>query len=58
MNYNEMTQFRQRPDLPILWWDSVAPLGLPVVPEVNWMLVGSSLSVHNMCFIGTQCSEH
>ena len=28
----------------MLWWESVAPLGLPVVPDVNWMLVGSSLN--------------
>jgi len=26
----------------ILWWLSVAPLGKPVVPEVNWMLIASS----------------
>ena len=26
----------------MLWWVSVAPLGAPVVPEVNWMLIGSS----------------
>src|SRR6476620_1091748 len=26
----------------MLWWDSVAPLGNPVVPEVYWMLIGSS----------------
>ena len=26
----------------MLWWVSVAPLGEPVVPLVNWMLMGSS----------------
>jgi hypothetical protein len=26
----------------MLWWDRVAPLGKPVVPEVYWMLMGSS----------------
>ena len=26
----------------MLWWDRVAPLGNPVVPEVYWMLIGSS----------------
>ena len=26
----------------MLWWLSVAPLGKPVVPLVNWMLMGSS----------------
>ncbi len=26
----------------MLWWESVAPLGNPVVPEVYWMLMGSS----------------
>ena len=24
----------------MLWWVSVAPLGEPVVPLVNWMLIG------------------
>jgi hypothetical protein len=28
--------------LTMLWWDSVAPFGEPVVPDVNWMLIGSS----------------
>jgi hypothetical protein len=28
--------------LTMLRCDSVAPLGAPVVPEVNWMLIGSS----------------
>ena len=28
--------------LTMLWWVSVAPLGEPVVPDVNWMLIGSS----------------
>jgi hypothetical protein len=26
----------------MLWWDSVAPFGKPVVPLVYWMLIGSS----------------
>ena len=26
----------------MLWCDSVAPLGKPVVPDVYWMLIGSS----------------
>ena len=26
----------------MLWCESVAPLGKPVVPEVYWMLIGSS----------------
>ena len=26
----------------MLWWVSVAPFGKPVVPEVYWMLIGSS----------------
>ena len=26
----------------MLWCVSVAPLGVPVVPDVNWMLIGSS----------------
>ena len=26
----------------MLWWLSVAPLGKPVVPDVYWMLIGSS----------------
>src|SRR4029450_9121757 len=30
------------PLLRMLWCDSVAPLGKPVVPEVYWMLIGSS----------------
>ncbi len=32
----------KKPLLRMLRWVSVAPLGLPVVPEVNWMLIGSS----------------
>src|SRR6516165_5895808 len=32
----------KKPLLRILWCDRVAPLGKPVVPEVNWMLIGSS----------------
>src|SRR5579863_5304002 len=32
----------KKPLLRMLWCDSVAPLGNPVVPEVNWMLIGSS----------------
>ena len=30
-----------RPLLTMLWWVSVAPLGAPVVPLVNWMLIAS-----------------
>jgi hypothetical protein len=26
----------------MLWWDRVAPFGKPVVPDVYWMLIGSS----------------
>ncbi|CAM5265142.1 hypothetical protein SVIOM74S_01814 [Streptomyces violarus] len=26
----------------MLWWERVAPLGKPVVPDVYWMLIGSS----------------
>ena len=32
----------KKPLLRMLRWLSVAPLGLPVVPEVYWMLIGSS----------------
>ena len=32
----------KKPLLRMLWCVSVAPLGEPVVPEVNWMLIGSS----------------
>ncbi len=32
----------KRPLLTTLWCVSVAPFGLPVVPLVNWMLIGSS----------------
>ncbi len=32
----------KKPLLSTLWWVSVVPFGLPVVPEVNWMLIGSS----------------
>jgi hypothetical protein len=32
----------KKPLLRMLWWVSVAPLGWPVVPLVNWMLIGSS----------------
>ena len=28
----------------MLWWDRVAPLGNPVVPDVYWMLIGWSKS--------------
>ncbi|MNU08176.1 hypothetical protein D3C72_2540990 [compost metagenome] len=31
----------KRPLLTTLWWVSVAPLGLPVVPLVNWILMAS-----------------
>ena len=30
------------PLLSTLWWVRVAPFGAPVVPDVNWMLIGSS----------------
>ena len=30
------------PLLRMLWCDSVAPFGNPVVPDVYWMLIGSS----------------
>src|SRR5262249_24005313 len=32
----------KKPLFRMLWWDSVAPLGNPVVPLVYWMLIGSS----------------
>ena len=32
----------KKPLLRMLWWVRVAPLGAPVVPLVNWMLMGSS----------------
>src|SRR6266581_4016186 len=32
----------KKPLLRMLWCDRVAPLGKPVVPEVYWMLIGSS----------------
>src|SRR5882672_3418708 len=32
----------KKPLLRMLWWVSVAPFGMPVVPLVNWMLIGSS----------------
>ena len=32
----------KKPLLRILWCVSVAPFGSPVVPLVNWMLIGSS----------------
>ena len=32
----------KKPLFRMLWWVSVAPFGAPVVPEVNWMLIGSS----------------
>ena len=32
----------KKPLLRMLRWLSVAPLGKPVVPEVYWMLIGSS----------------
>src|SRR5690554_2251436 len=38
----------------MLWWVRVAPLGLPVVPEVNWMLMGSS----NCSSLWRQLVEH
>ena len=33
---------QEKPLLRMLWCDSVAPFGVPVVPEVYWMLIGSS----------------
>jgi hypothetical protein len=32
----------KNPLLSRLWWVSVAPFGKPVVPDVYWMLIGSS----------------
>ena len=32
----------KKPLLRMLWCVSVAPFGAPVVPLVNWMLIGSS----------------
>src|SRR5918911_706576 len=32
----------KNPLLRMLWWERVAPLGKPVVPDVYWMLIGSS----------------
>ena len=32
----------KKPLLRMLWWESVAPFGNPVVPDVYWMLIGSS----------------
>ncbi len=32
----------KKPLLRMLWWESVAPFGKPVVPLVYWMLIGSS----------------
>ncbi len=37
-----ITSVTKYPLLRMLWCDSVAPLGKPVVPEVYWMLIGSS----------------
>ncbi len=39
---NRIVSPRKKPLLRMLWWVSVAPLGKPVVPLVNWMLIGSS----------------
>ncbi len=39
---NFMVSEMKRPLFKILWWVRVAPLGNPVVPDVNWMLIGSS----------------
>jgi len=30
----------KKPLLRMLWCDSVAPFGKPVVPDVYWMLIG------------------
>ena len=32
----------KKPLLRMLWCESVAPFGKPVVPDVYWMLIGSS----------------
>jgi hypothetical protein len=32
----------KKPLLRMLWCERVAPLGNPVVPDVYWMLMGSS----------------
>jgi len=29
----------KKPLLTMLWWESVAPFGEPVVPDVYWMLI-------------------
>ena len=42
----------KKPLLRMLWWVSVAPLGNPVVPLVNWMLIGSS-----NCSVVGECGE-
>ena len=34
----------KKPLLRMLWCESVAPFGKPVVPHVYWMLIGSSKS--------------
>ena len=34
----------KKPLLTMLWCESVAPFGKPVVPDVYWMLIGSSKS--------------
>ena len=32
----------------MLWWDSVAPFGNPVVPLVYWMLIGVVEAQHGL----------
>src|SRR5437773_77390 len=43
----------KNPVLRMLWWERVAPLGKPVVPEVYWMLIGSS----NCSVASSSCSS-
>jgi len=51
----------KKPLLMMLRWLSVAPLGKPVVPDVYWMLIGSSgwseasRSATAVCGIGWPC---
>ena len=37
---NRIASAMKKPLLRMLWWVSVAPFGKPVVPLVNWMLIG------------------
>ena len=38
---SRIAEVTKLPLLTMLWWVSVAPLGAPVVPDVNWMLMAS-----------------